>query len=170
MRETQNHPKREFYFSVRLIRTARLETKRCAFTNTYIVKTVPAQRSTPNSTVSGDKKAAVIQPVKERSDPANERQDNFEVYYFAPWHREDYPSLDELPDIDDRFACVALKPFHNSMVREGLTDFGWKRRVKLVEFMVELCKRKGIASLVNSVLPPSKTSLIRKNRALRGQS
>ena len=78
--------------------------------------------------------------------------------------------FDELPDIDDRFACVALKPFHNSMVREGLTDFGWKRRVKLVEFMVELCKRKGIASLVNSVLPPSKTSLIRKNRALRGQS
>jgi hypothetical protein len=128
MRETQNHPKREFYFGVRLIRTARLETKRCAFTNIYIVKTVPAQRSTPNSTVSGDKKAAVVQPMKERSDPASERQDNFEAYYFAPWHREDYSSLDELPDIDDCFACVSLKAFDNSMVREGLTDFGWNKK------------------------------------------
>jgi hypothetical protein len=112
-----------------LIRTARLETKWCAFTNTYVVKTVPVQRSTPNSTVSGDKKAVVVQPVKERSDPANERQDNFEAYYFAAWHTGNYSSLDELPDIDDCFACVALKPFNNS--RKNSLTFGIKR-AKLV--------------------------------------
>jgi hypothetical protein len=78
--------------------------------------------------------------------------------------------FDELPDIDNCFACVALKPFNNTMVREGLTDLVGIRRVELVEFTVELCKRKGIASLVNSVLPPSKSSLIRKNGALRGHS
>jgi hypothetical protein len=36
--------------------------------------------------------------------------------------------FDELPDIDNCFACVALKPFNNTMVREGLTDFGWNKK------------------------------------------
>lgn len=44
--------------------------------------------------------------------------------------RGDYSSLDELPDIDDCFACVALKPFNNSTIREGLTVFGWNKKSK----------------------------------------
>jgi hypothetical protein len=66
--------------------------------------------------------------VKERSDPANERQDNFEAYFFATWYTGNYPSLDEQPDFDECFACVALKPFKNNIVREGLTGFGWHKK------------------------------------------